>query len=557
MREVFMLWFTQLRARFGFSVMRYNLHHDKKKFFKSVGILALVVFALAEMIGVYAYLCHALYGVAASIGHPEALISLGIVAAQLMTLVFGLFYILGALFFAKDSELLASLPVKQWKVFCSKMLYVYAGELGVSLCIITPVSVIYGIGGGLGALFYLKMLLALIFLPAIPLAIASLISMLLMGVVSRTRHRDMITTVLSFVFVLAIVVGQNLFTSQLSKSGTGQTAAKLLQSGDGLIRMIGRYFPPSIWASLGVTQTGSDSAVNLLLFVGISIAAIVVSVLLAGRIYYAGSLAQLETNGRSRKQRRLSFAAGSPAMAIFMREMRILLRTPVYALNSLFTVVLGPVVLLMPMFSSGTSNSADMTKLFAMIGSGKGYYVIFALSGISLLFAMINPAASTVYSREGRTFWLSKAMPVTPALQARAKLLACYSVAAATAIMTIIAASVTFRVPALYALGAVVFSAVISLALTAVNMLIDLLRPKLEWESPQEAIKQNMNVMLGMGAGLLTIGVLAGAGWLLMLASASPELIAAAVFVLACVLSVVLCRVVVNEAAHAYRRIES
>jgi len=41
----------------------------------------------------------------------------------------------------------------------------------------------------------------------------------------------------------------------------------------------------------------------------------------------------------------------------------------------------------------------------------------------------------------------------------------------------------------------------LSFPAVTLSLLIDLLRPYLDWDNPQKAIKQNINVLLGMMAG--------------------------------------------------------
>jgi ABC-2 type transport system permease protein len=56
-----------------------------------------------------------------------------------------------------------------------------------------------------------------------------------------------------------------------------------------------------------------------------------------------------------------------------------------------------------------------------------------------------------------------------------------------------------------------------SVSLAALGLLFDVLRPKLEWTNPQEAVKQNLNAIFGMLASILVIGVLAIAAVILVL----------------------------------------
>ena len=44
--------------------------------------------------------------------------------------------------------------------------------------------------------------------------------------------------------------------------------------------------------------------------------------------------------------------------------------------------------------------------------------------------------------------------------------------------------------------------------LNTMTLIIDVLRPKLEWNNPQEAIKQNMNALLSMLLSLISYGII-------------------------------------------------
>jgi ABC-2 type transport system permease protein len=557
MGTVFKLYATQLKVRFGISILKYNLKTKKTNILKTFGFIILMFFVGVELIGSYSFLCYKLFGVVSLINHPEIIISFAYVASQVITLIFGLFFILGIMFFAKDSEFLSSLPLPQWKVFCSKFLLVYTNEIFITLAITAPPVIIYGIGTNASFLFYLKALFVMIFLPFIPLAIASLISMLMMGVVSRTRHRDAISIVAGLFFIVALILGQNIFVSQMPTSGISQSISNLLQSSDGFIKLIGRYFPPSIWASLGVTaQSGSLS--NIALFVLTSLAALTVVVFVSSKVYYAGALSQLETVKRQRpsSRKRLSFETASPLMAIFMREWKLLIRTPIYALNSLTTVILGPLVVLLPIFSSKSAIAPLLKQLTDLINAGSGIYVIFGLALAGIIFAALNPASSTIYSREGKTFWISKTLPITPQKQATAKLLSAFSLATISSVVTIVAAAICYSIPAYLAIGALILSLLVLFSLTVASVIVDLIHPKLNWNSQQEAIKQNWNVLFGIGAELLIMILIVGMIILLAIFNVPLIINGAAVLLLSVIVAIVLYRILINMSDWAYGRIE-
>jgi len=57
--------------------------------------------------------------------------------------------------------------------------------------------------------------------------------------------------------------------------------------------------------------------------------------------------------------------------------------------------------------------------------------------------------------------------------------------------------------------------AVIIATSSCLGLMVDFNKPRLDWQNPQQAVKQNMNGLMAMGLSVATIAVCAGAGYLL------------------------------------------
>src|SRR5690606_14745838 len=64
---------------------------------------------------------------------------------------------------------------------------------------------------------------------------------------------------------------------------------------------------------------------------------------------------------------------------------------------------------------------------------------------------------------------------------------------------------VFFKIPVLKVAALVILGCLGSIPMTAVNLLVDILNPKLEWTNPQEAMKRNINGLFGMLASMIII----------------------------------------------------
>lgn len=513
MRKFFSLLKLQINAQYGFSNALYNIKHDKKAFWKGVGIGIAILLALGEVIGIYTFLMYQLYSGAAMINAPQMILTMAAICSGLIVLIFGIFYIIGTLFLARDTEFLASLPLSQGSVFMTKFAMVLLGEYPFAFFLMLPPVIIYGIGTQKGVIYYILAIICTLLLPFLPLVISAFLALLLMNIVSRSKRRDMITIIGSIIMMVLFIGGQNYLMSRMPENREDFLMA-LLQSSDAIIEFMGRAFPPSIWITKVLSSGGVDSAWNLLFLVAATIAAFLAVYLLASFIYQRGATAQLETRSAPGKTK-LTYRRSSQVFTIFKNELLIILRTPIYALNSLVVVFMAPLLLAIPFFGGNFSNDSDLQFIFQFLGNNDSQAILMLVSaGIITLLVMINPAVSTTFSREGKNIWVLKTIPVKPVVQVYGKLLAGYSISFVAALVTIVIAMFLFKINVLTAIMILILCSLALVPVSSIGLYIDLIRPKLQWNNPQEAIKQNMNAMLAMLIGFLAVSVFGIAGFL-------------------------------------------
>ncbi|MDL2273364.1 hypothetical protein LJC34_02260 [Oscillospiraceae bacterium OttesenSCG-928-G22] len=488
----------QFRSFFGTSELRDNLRKNKKLFLLKVAVLLAVVLLFGAFLVFYTMLLSAYIGASAELGLRELTLMLPILAAMTVTLIFGVVSILGVLFQAKDIEFLAALPLRQQTVFAAKFLIAYLTELVVTLFFVVPAVVLYGREVGAGLAFYLKSALTVLLIPMVPLVLSALLALLISRILSRLRRRETLFVVFGVLLLMLFVVGQLVLSNALSRTEfDAEALTALLQRTDEVLRLAGRAFPPAGWAALGLTsQTAATQ--HFLLFVLVSIAAFALVCFVSSKVYQRGATALLES-GKSSPARRagpVRATARSPLAALALREWRMLIRTPIYALNALVGIVLFPVMLfVLPLTLPDDIPLAALAEL----GVDLPPHLLFAVAFVVMLFVcFMNPAAGSAVSREGAQLWVVKTIPVSYGRQIAAKLIVNTAIPAVTIVLTAAALGVHFPplLPIIAAGG--LFGILASVSVTALSMLPDVLRPKLLWKSETEAIKQNMNVVLGM-----------------------------------------------------------
>lgn len=507
MNMFFRLLGVQLNQRIGLSVLRSGWLESKGRTLGRAAIYLIAILSIGFVIGMYAWLISALLPAFLELGLEDILLGLVLLVAMVMVFFMGLFYLIGMLFFSKDTEFLASLPIPQNTVFAAKFTQVLLGEVVTVAVLLLPPFILYGIRSGVGFLFWVRMVVVTLTAPCIPLAIAGILSLVLMRFTALWRRRDLITVIGSILLLAAFLLGQSFFTSKIPENLSQSAIMSLIADSSGLLRQVVSFFPPSGWAAQGLSSGGG----MLWLYLGVSAASLALLIWIAGKIYYGGAMAQLETASVKRKVSldRRHVRRHGDVTAIFLREWRVVLRSPIYALNGLVTFIVGPFILLVPRLFQGAANSGELDMLFDLLETLVDMrFVLLILAGLFVAIGMINPAVSTSLSREGKQFYISRVIPVSPAKQVFAKFLFGFSVAMITMAFMGVTAALAMGFAPLIVLGAVALGAIASIAPIALSLLPDILKPKLSWNSETEAIKQNMNAILGMLIGWAYVAVL-------------------------------------------------
>lgn len=492
----FRLMKLQFNQRFGFSVIKAGLREDPKKMIGKIAIFLTAVVGILSIVGMYAWLLYTIIPGFQQAG-LESLV-LGIVLMFSMVFVFfmGFIYLIGILFFAKDTEFLFSLPIPQRTIFASKFSQVLLGEIGTSALILLPAFIIFGIVTKVEIMFWVRMLPVIILAPCIPLGLSGILALLLMRFNALWRRRDLMTIIGSVVMVVALMAGQMYLQSFMQRDMTTEAITSMLLSQSQLLSNIVAAFPPSGWAAEGLLHGGGQ----FLLFYIASIAVFIAVLLLSNILYKRGAMAQTEALRKGRKVRMTGGAMRQKGVfhALVLREWRLIIRTPVYALNGLIMIIIGPLMTALLLLTQNISKG-DLDPIFDLLQNAVDVRLtMLCITALFMVFASINTAISTSMSREGKLFYLLRVFPVSAHKQIFAKFTFGYLICAAAIAMMALMVFLLLPVSGMVLLSAIALGLLACVAPTALSMVMDVIKPKLNWNSETEAIKQNFNAMTAM-----------------------------------------------------------
>jgi hypothetical protein len=121
-----------------------------------VTTVVMSVFAFVMLGGMMIFLEVMLNRSMSAIGQPALLPALALLMCMVGMMFVSFFYVLSSLYFSRDTVWLAFLPVKSGTVLAAKMTEIWLGETLIGAAILLPAMILYGVGQGEGAAFWLR-----------------------------------------------------------------------------------------------------------------------------------------------------------------------------------------------------------------------------------------------------------------------------------------------------------------------------------------------------------------------------------------------------------------
>ena len=436
----------------------------------------------------------------------DMFITMVVMLATVGTLLMAFFFIMSSLFLGRDAPFLASMPIRPRILLGAKLTQIWLSETLIDAVIILPACILFGVRTGAAADFYLRMVIVWLTIAALPICIAALLSSFLIRISSLWKHREIIMTVGGFaLFAAYMFVMMNMGSMTGDSAEGGEMVQQFFMSYSARISGLTSIFPPAGWAARGLMGDWGQLA----LFVLVSAAAAAVLVAVMGIFYRKLSLLQSEMpQARGKKGiQKGSIRSGNVLWANVKREILLILRVPSYAIN-IFPIVFMPVFIIVMMGMSINRNLSGENgeSLQRLLGGLNPAIVMCILAAAIAYVAGMNPALSTAVTREGRGHDFIKALPVPASTFIHAKLIVGFGlvvfgvVAAGVAIMVVIPGFATET------LLAVILCLLFCFGCSCLALSRDVKKPRLDWVTEQEAVKQNFGVLISM---LVSWGILA------------------------------------------------
>ena len=400
-----------------------------------------------------------------AINVPELILTYMYVGTTMMVFLSALPLVVSVFFYSKDLSLIATLPVKEDTVVFSKIASIYVYLLAVSTLLFGIAVGFYGLGDGVNIQAILMGIVGIVLTPIIPMIFAILMVMPFMTYIGGKKNRNLMVIV-GNVFLIVMILGLQVALTRIEMNP--DTVTKYFTSNDGLIAFFGNKFPPSVWLTKMIKGSMIDTVyyilLNVFFFVLLKVSA---------KFIYKGALTkynQQNVSSGSAKKVALKYETKSKRILLIKRHLGIIVHNPTFLLNTIFSIFV-PIILF------GIYTAMGIMSLDSFKDPKLQPYMIYIFTGVISAPVLMGSISATVISREGKTFWETRVLPISVSENLMTRMLSSVIINGGATLILALVAVWALPLSAVDIAIALVTALMATLAFSAIDLLINIQRP--------------------------------------------------------------------------------
>ena len=451
----------------------------------------------------------------------------------LFTAIFGFHVVLNEFYFSNDIEYILPWPLRPGQIVASKFTAAFIGENIMQFIFIAACLIGFGLGTDMNLFKWVLSVFGVFTLTILPMVYTAILCMIIVCFTSFIKNKDMIqkiTIFFVFAFLLFILVGAGSFKD----IDFEQAVLELASGNQKTFLVLDRVFPN---VPLFIQSIKEGNMLLFLIYLVLNVAAVGIMLLLAEALYMKG-LIRLSSLPEKKKTKDLEQLVGkckqhSPAYSYFVKEVKLLVRTPAFFTHSIVVNFIWPIfVFAAYKIQSRQVTIESLTRAYEKNESALQLLCLVFVVGISAFIASLNSISSNAISREGKHFPFMKYIPVSYEIQWNVKTLVGIVFAAAGVLIYVIPACVLIKVPVTHILWYIILCLLSVTFVSYMGIYIDSIQPKLVWDDEMSALRENYNMFYSMAIVIAFVAVVCVGGYFLLRNSTSNFGYLAAIFLL-------------------------
>lgn len=437
---------------------------------------------------------------------------------QLMSVfgvIFSIMVIFNVMYFSSDLQHLLPLPIKPSSLVAAKFTHAYFAESVMEFMILFCGFIGYFIAAGIKPVSLITAITGVFLIPVLPLVYCGIFCLIIMAFFSKVKllkNVDFMVGLASFLFVGLFLLS----FIQLDNVNINSYIDSMMNGNNIFISIMGKIF---FTVPLFLKALGENSIIYFLLFVLINAAAVALLLVLGNALYLKGVFlvsSNGKTGSRGHHKDAVSYERTSALKAYFIKECKILYRTPAYRKYCVVVNIIWPVLVAAMFILPSTKDfMAAFRRTFINRHVLSDVIVLMMVIAISFFATAMNSIASTSFTREGVHFTFIKHVPLLYEKQIQVKSLVSILYSGITVIISIVMLCILMGCSPLQYLYSLIIGILSVVVCTYIGIMLDGAHPRLNWEDEYGALRGNLNAFFNMAIAILIAMVLCAVGWLL------------------------------------------
>lgn len=430
-----------------------------------------------------------------------------VVVSLLNTVIFGTQFfilfnmissILNTLYNSEDNAFLSALPLRSTPIFFAKFSLVYLKALGLAMFMLLPTitSVVIAFNVVNKTIFYgiYPLIPLIIFLvPLLPLFLVTLCSMPISWISSYLKGRAIIKSLFSLLFY-AILMGGYFYFIFFINTKAFNSGQETLSAGSiaGLNVLANILYPNKALISFSL---GVNMGVNFGIALAVNVGFVLITIILAMLFYRKITSRKMESTERE-SSKKISYKKNNLTLALMKKDFMSIIRNPMMAFSNFGIFLIAPLILVMNYYISLSKMPSEIVGLARSL-PGLGmclFYTIVFLGGA-------NALAMQAYTREGVSFFATRALPIRPTDSIKAKFLLAFICSIIVYIPIIIIEFVVYKMQVLDVVFVSIAGLLAVVGLICLSIYLDMKNGNVNWKTQADmkiAMRSNKSTLVSM-----------------------------------------------------------
>lgn len=474
MKKLWILIRVQIYNFFPINEIRYSKNNKSSGNITSFGITALFVFSCIYNIMTAKTLVQ--------VGQQELIPAYMSAVSSFTILFLTIFYSNGILFGSRDMEVLLSLPVKGLDIISSKFMFMYLLNFFIGLIFMLPGGIVWVGSESLGAVDIILFFLSILFVPLIPMCIASCMGIIIVVASSFFKRKNIVALIFSFAMIGAI--GYMAVSAMGNENSIGIILAKQITGLYPISKLFMQYYNFPMYIGEG-----------FLIFLSTAVFYIFIKIV-SVKYRLLNTLAKTTPGYADNKE---TYNRKSLFVALYKKELGRFLSSYMEMLNAGFGVILLCVFSIFLLF-----NSVEQIGRYVGIENINEYFSNLSPLFIAAMLTISCPAASAI-SLEGKNIWILQSSPARVKTILNSKIALNLTLHMIGYIISEFVFILKLDMNIIQILNLIIVPICYSLFITVTGVALNKKYPNYEWESEMIVVKQSMPVILSGLIGMIAL----------------------------------------------------